>query len=168
MTILDQHALAERVIYERLVKNQYKAKSQGLLIWESINLTEKEIDIVDKYKYLFEEMWFNLEILSNGILLINAIPDFIKKEKITYIIEWVIEDIWELWNRQSLTLEEIKNKIFAYTACRSAIKFGHKLSLFEMNKLLNDSILDYSSTCPHWRPVVYNIDLEELKNKYER
>jgi DNA mismatch repair ATPase MutL len=32
MKILDQHALAERIIYEQLIKSQYKAKTQGLLI----------------------------------------------------------------------------------------------------------------------------------------
>ena len=65
-------------------------------------------------------------------------------------------------------MEEVRNKIFAYASCRSAIKFGNKLSLFEMNRLLCDSILDYSATCPHWRPVVYDIDLIELQAKYER
>jgi len=168
MTILDQHALAERVIYEKLVNNQYRWKTQWLLIWESINLSQNELDIVDKYINIFEEMWFELEILSSGILMINAIPDFIKKERISNIIEGVIIDIWELWNKKSLTLEEVRNKIFAYTSCRSAIKFGHKLSLFEMNKLLNDSVLDYSATCPHGRPVVYDINLMDLQNKYER
>jgi len=168
MTILDQHALAERVIYEKLVNNQYKGKTQWLLIWESINLSQNELDIVDKYINIFEEMWFELELLSSGILMINAIPDFIKKERISNIIEGVIIDIWELWNKKSLTLEEVRNKIFAYTSCRSAIKFGHKLSLFEMNKLLNDSVLDYSATCPHGRPVVYDINLMDLQNKYER
>jgi len=81
---------------------------------------------------------------------------------------WVIQDIWELWNKKSLTLEEVRNKIFAYASCRSAIKFGHKLSLFEMNKLLCDSVLDYSATCPHGRPVVFDIWLQELQDKYER
>jgi len=168
MTILDQHALAERVIYEKLVNNKYKGKTQWLLIWESVNLAQNEIDIVDKYIDIFEEMWFEIEIMSSWILMINAIPDFIKKEKISNIIEWVIVDIWQLWNKKSLTLDEVRNKIFAYTSCRSAIKFWHKLSLFEMNKLLNDSVLDYSATCPHWRPVVYDIDLMELQGKYER
>lgn len=168
MTILDQHALAERVIYEKLVNNQYSWKTQGLLIWESITLSQNEVDIVDKYMNIFEEMWFEIELLSNWILMINAIPDFIKKERISNIIEWVIVDIWELWNKKSLTLEEVRNKIFAYTSCRSAIKFWHKLSLFEMNKLLNDSVLDYSATCPHGRPVVYDINLMDLQNKYER
>ena len=168
LKILDQHALAERVIYEKLVNNQYSGKTQGLLIWESINLSQNEVDIVDKYIDIFEEMWFEIELLSSWILIINAIPDFIKKEKISNIIEWVIVDIWQLWHKKSLTLEEVRNKIFAYTSCRSAIKFGHSLSLFEMNKLLNNSILDYSATCPHWRPVVYDIDLMELQGKYER
>jgi DNA mismatch repair protein MutL len=62
----------------------------------------------------------------------------------------------------------VKNKIFAYTSCRSAIKFGNKLNLFEMNKLLNDAVENYSSTCPHGRPVVFEVSLEELKKKYER
>ena len=170
LTIFDQHALAERIIYEKLIKqdSQKKVSKQWLLFWEKLELTEKQVDIVDKYIDIFENMWFELEITEKHYLLINAIPDFIKKEKISSIFEWVIEDIWEIWSRQSLTLDEIKNKIFAYTACRSAIKFGHKLSLFEMNKLLNDAVLDYSSTCPHWRPVVYSIDLMELQGKYER
>jgi DNA mismatch repair ATPase MutL len=37
-----------------------------------------------------------------------------------------------------------------------------------MNKLLNDSIDLYSSTCPHGRPVIYEIWLTDLKDKYER
>jgi DNA mismatch repair ATPase MutL len=37
-----------------------------------------------------------------------------------------------------------------------------------MNKLLNDASLDYSATCPHGRPVVFEISLDEMKDKYER
>jgi DNA mismatch repair ATPase MutL len=37
-----------------------------------------------------------------------------------------------------------------------------------MNKLLLDASLDYSATCPHGRPVVFEISLDEMKGKYER
>jgi DNA mismatch repair ATPase MutL len=37
-----------------------------------------------------------------------------------------------------------------------------------MNKLLNEAVETYSSTCPHGRPVVFEISLDELKGKYER
>ena len=168
MKILDQHALAERVIYEKLINNNKSFSVQWLLIWESVNLTSKELDILQENKQVFIEIWFEFEILDSGIIMINAIPDFIKKEDLSNIFIWIISDIWEYNFNKSNTLQEVKNKIFAYASCRSAIKFWHKLNLFEMNKLLNDSILDYSATCPHWRPVVYDINLEELKNKYER
>jgi len=165
---LDQHALAERIIYEKLINKDYWHNVQWLLIWESLSLTPKEIDILESNKNIFEEMWFDFEIMPWNIVIINWIPDFIKKENISNIFIWIIEDIWNHKFSKSTTLDEVKNKIFAYTACRSAIKFGNKLNLFEMNKLLNNSVTDYSATCPHWRPVIFEINLEELKNKYER
>ncbi len=166
--MLDQHALAERVIYESLVSNKYKEQTQWLLIWESICLSPKEFDILKENTETFSEMWFDFEILRSWLVMINGIPDFIKKENIQNIFGWIIHDIWGHNFSKSNTLDEVRNKIFAYTACRSAIKFWHKLNLFEMNKLLNDSVIDYSATCPHWRPVIYDIDLNELKDKYER
>jgi DNA mismatch repair protein MutL len=167
----DQHALAERINYEKLIivdKVDKKISSQGLLLWESIQITPIEANFVVDNIDIFQKMWFDFEVLPGNIVLINWIPDFVKKENIKEIFLGILEDIWNSGLKKSKTLDEVKNKIFAYTACRSAIKFGNKLNLFEMNKLLNEAVETYSSTCPHWRPVVFEISLEELKGKYER
>ncbi len=168
MKILDQHALAERIIYEKLINNDKSFSVQWLLMWISINLLPKEISILEDNIDFFNQAWFDIEILWWWNIIINSIPDFIKKENIKDIFLWILEDIWIQNFKKSKTLQEVKNKIFAYTACRSAVKFWDKLSMFEMNKLLKDASLDYSSTCPHGRPVVFDISLDELKNKYER
>lgn len=168
LLMLDQHALAERVIYEKLVKKDFENTSQQLLVQESLTLTWKEFSTLENFKQVFLDMWFDFELMSNFTVLINSVPNFIKKENIKNIFLWIINDIWEFNTWKSVNLDEVKNRIWAYTACRSAIKFGNKLNLFEMNKLLNDSILTYSSTCPHWRPVIFEIGLQELKKKYER
>jgi len=168
LKILDQHALAERIIYEKLVNNQYKEKTQKLLIWESITLTPEEFSILEQEQSIFIEMWFDFEFSNWNKAILLWIPDFIKKDNIINIFMSIIDDINNFKSSNNKTLQEVRNKIFAYTACRSAIKFWNKLNLFEINKLLNDSIIDYSSTCPHWRPVIYEINLEELKWKYER
>jgi len=165
---LDQHALAERVIYEKLVNSWIKIQTQTLLIWESFDLRPKELSIMQENENIFKNMWFDFEIISWNTLILNAVPDFIIKQNIQKIFYQILEDIWKSNFTKSTTLEEIQNKIYAYTSCRSAIKFWNKLNLFEMNKLLNDSVLNYSSTCPHGRPVVFEISLNELKNKYER
>ncbi len=166
--MFDQHALAERIIYEKLVKKETKKTSQTLLIPENIKLTPSESSFLEEKRDVFQEMWFEIEFLSNNILSIGSIPDFIKKENIKDIVLWIIRDITEGNILKSNTLEEVKNKIYAYTACRSAIKFWNKLNLFEMNKLLNDAVDGYSSTCPHGRPVIFEMSLDDLKNKYER
>ena len=168
MQILDQHALAERILYEKLVSSSYQAKTQWLLLWESLSLTPNDINILEQNKETIEHMWFEFEILSHGMVTIHAIPDFIKKEEIGEIFSGIISDIGQENFWKSQTLEEVRNKIFAFAACRWSIKFGNKLSLFEMNKLLHDTVLDYSATCPHGRPVVYEIKLQDLQNKYER
>lgn len=168
IVMLDQHALAERIIFERLVKLDKKNSSQKLLIPESVKLSSNELSVIIDNKDIFENMWFEIEILWNSIISIYTIPNFVKKENLSEIILWIIEDLNSWNNLKSKTIDEIKNKIYAYTACRSAIKFWNKLNLFEMNKLLNDSVESYSSTCPHGRPVIYEIWLNELKGKYER
>lgn len=166
--IFDQHALAERIIYEKLVNNEKITSSQKLLFWENIKLLSKEFLIFENYKDIFLDMWFEIEDMWNNIINISSIPDFIKKENLKEIILNIVQDI-ELWKTKDFkSIDEVKNKIMAYTACRSAIKFWNKLNLFEINKLLNDAFDWYSLTCPHWRPVIFEIDLEELKNKYER
>jgi len=80
----------------------------------------------------------------------------------------VIDDIGEFNRQKSLNLEEIKNKIKAFTACRSSVKFGNKLSLFEMHKLLVEASSFYASTCPHGRPAIFEMTQDELKDKFER
>ena len=168
LQILDQHALAERIIYERLIQTGYTPKTQGLLLAESFNLSPKEFETVKNHTATLEEFWFNMELLGNNILQVSGIPDFVKKENLRAIIEWVIEDLWHSKIAASQTLEEVRNRIAAYAACRSAIKFWHKLGLLEMNSLLNDAVTDYSATCPHGRPVISDLDLETLKNMYDR
>lgn len=165
--ILDQHALAERIIYERLLKS-HTHTTQWLLVPENINLTPQEIWILEEKQDIFREIWFDYEIMWSSIVILSGVPDFLGNSDTKEVFLWVIDDIWTSWLNKSKKLDEVKNKIFAYTACRSAIKFGHKLNIFEMNKLLNDSIIDYSSTCPHGRPVIFEFWLDELKNKFER
>jgi len=163
--ILDQHALAERVIYEKLSSSSYAPSTQWLLSSVWMHLTTWELEILETHTQDFQNMWFDIEILSRGNIIISAIPDFMNKQNIEKIFQDILGDISNSWSKW---LSEVRHKIWAYTACRSAVKFWDSLSIFEISKLLHDAALDYSATCPHGRPVVYDISLEELLGKYER
>lgn len=168
LTLYDQHALAERIIFEKLCRTQWIASSQKLLVNEIVHLTPKEFVIFEENTEVLHEVWFEIEAFSGNTVSIWAIPDFVKKEKIKDVLIWIITDIWEEGSKELKTLEEVKNKVRAYTACRSAIKFGDNLSIFEIQALLKDAVVDYSATCPHGRPVAFEIDLDDLKWKFDR
>ncbi len=163
--ILDQHALAERVIYEKLSSKAYSPKVQQLLWDIGLHLTSSEQEVLSTYSQYFTDMGFEIDVLSQGNIIIQAVPDFMAKQNIEKVFQNILSDISGVW---SMWFEEVRHKIWAYAACRSAVKFGDPLTIFEMNKLLTDASLDYSATCPHGRPVVYDIWLEELQKKYER
>lgn len=165
--VLDQHALAERVIYERLVSQRQNFQIQKLLLPQTIALSSKEVSFLEEFAGLFHRLWFEWEALPSGIL-VSALPDFVKKEELSSLISWIISDVASHQSAKSRTLEEIQNKIYAYAACRSAIKFWQKLSQLEMEQLLVDAELGYSSTCPHGRPVIYELGLDDFKGKFER
>ncbi len=165
--IFDQHALAERILYEKLLTKD-SSLSQKLLIPENITLQISEFETYLSYKNEILDMWFDIEELSKTTISIYSIPEFIKNQDIKNIFLWILDDI-NSWNiDKSISLNEIKNIIFSYAACRAAIKFWDKLSLFEMNHLLNEWAEIYSSTCPHWRPSVYKMSKNELNLKFLR
>ncbi|NDK10039.1 DNA mismatch repair endonuclease MutL [Candidatus Gracilibacteria bacterium] len=165
LVVLDQHALAERVIYEKLSNVAYSPKIQKLLSGNMLHLSSFEIEVLEQNMQTIGDMGFEIEILSHGSIQINGVPDFLKKANIEKVFKNMMYDISEIGSQ---SIDEVRNKIWAYTACRSAVKFGDPLSIFEMHGLLQDASLEYSSTCPHGRPVVYEINLDDLQKKYER
>jgi len=164
--IYDQHALAERILFEKLSKNHSFSK-QKLLIPENIKLQPEEFAVLQENFSEIKNIWFDFEILSWNIVSINSIPDFIRKEDINYVFVWVLNDLIQ-WCVKSKTLQEVKNKIIAYMACRGSIKFWNKLNLFEINKLLEDAYNIYSQTCPHWRPVAFKMSIDDISSKFNR
>lgn len=164
----DQHALAERIYFEKLKSKNNKNNLMNLLIPETIKLSLIEFENLNNYKDIFKEIWFEIDFLSNNMINILSIPDFIKKENLKEILLSILDDIEKWWIKKIKSLEEIKNKILAYTACRASIKFWNKLSLFEINKLLNEASLYYAKTCPHGRSVAYEISIFDLEKHHWR
>lgn len=121
--MLDQHAVAERVIYEKISKKSYTPLVQQLLVGEIYALTPNENSIVHENIEVFQSMGFDIEELSGNTVSINGVPDFVKKQNIQRIFLGILEDIGGQKSGQSTILEEVRNCIFAYTACRAAVKF---------------------------------------------
>ena len=83
------------------------------------------------------------------------------------IIHGVLSDIEH--EKKPSNLQGRKEMILHYMACRSAIKFGQKLSIDEMDSLLKQlDEIDRPYTCPHGRPTMIKLTFDELERMFGR
>lgn len=164
----DQHALDERILYEKLKDTSHIFAVQQLLVPEVIKLTTDELDVYTQYQDIFRKKWFDAEILPHETLSVGTIPDFIKKNNTTSVILWILQDLAQGNTQTSTRFDDIQDAIFASIACRSAVKFWDPLNIFEMHHLLSQIWFGYSATCPHGRPVSLVMSLEDLKKNFLR
>jgi DNA mismatch repair ATPase MutL len=85
-----------------------------------MHLTSNELEVFETYGESFSDMGFDIDILSAGNIMISAVPDFIKKQNIEKTLREILSDMSGIGSK---ALDEVRHKIWAYAACRSAVKF---------------------------------------------
>ena len=170
--IIDQHAAAERILYQQFKKYscQEKVKSQNLLLPLTLELSAKEVEIINQSQEFLKQIGFDIEVFGNNSFIINAIPQELNKLDLKQTILGLINDLEEHDLRLAKSIEEKKDLILKYTACRAAIKFQDKIEIEEQKKLLEDilNIIDKINTCPHGRPFLMELSLDQLAKNFKR
>ena len=110
---------------------------------------------------------FAIEPFGGRDYRISGIPSLLKNKDVGGIIKAVMDEISRFG--RSGKLEVFFNEAFEKMACHSAIRAGQALSGEEMQALLNQLAgLDLSLHCPHGRPVLVKIGLDELDKRFRR
>ncbi len=168
LLFIDQHAAHERIRYEKLKKDegQKLIDKQPLLTPLSIDLSQGDLAILNNNKEVMEELGFEIEHFGGNSFSIQAVPATISKLNLEKIILGIIDD---LRNEQGISLVEKKDQIIKYMACRSAVKFGDKMSMEEMRALVDEiQITKNNASCPHGRPSMMILTWEEMWNRFGR
>lgn len=162
MLLIDQHAVHERMNYNKIVKN-LSVNSQVLMIPENIIFSGKEKNLIFENSDVFYDMGFEIEDFGTSVI-VRRIPDNIDVGDIkNTMLE--ISDIVS----QGGDPEMIYDKARFTVACKSAIKANHKLSETEMYELANSAINDENiRTCPHGRPVVISLSKKFIEKEFKR
>lgn len=158
LVIIDQHALHERLVYEELKKKDIL--SQNLTIPVIVTITENEKnflqDHIDDLKSLgFQYTFFGLT------LAMRAIPSLLHNVDIQDLIHEMLE------TKDTEVFKEQIYKKLATLACHHSIRSGRRLSLEEMQTLV-DQIDFTTSQCNHGRPTYIKWSIKSLDNLFER
>jgi DNA mismatch repair protein MutL len=167
--LIDQHAAHERVLFEQALEDLKRGRSasQQLLFPIIMELTPTERSIVESGKDYFAAFGFEIADFGGRSLSISAIPAFIRDSVVIDTIREMIRYLLDGKNPESFL--EPEKRFAAAFACGAAIKAGQKLSQEEMNALLNSLFSAKNPyTCPHGRPTLVRISLDELSRRFLR
>jgi DNA mismatch repair protein MutL len=167
--LIDQHAAHERILYEQALEDLKagRAASQQLLFPVVLQLTAMEKSVVEASEEYFRAFGFDIQDFGGKEVSVSATPSFMKSAD----IERSVRDmIGYLLDEKSVSHFPEPHKRFAAAfACGAAIKSGQKLSQEEMMALLNSLFSSQNPyTCPHGRPTVVRISLDELSRRFLR
>ena len=168
LMIIDQHVAHERILYEKVLSrlDANMPFTQQLLFPIKIQFDVASYDIMKELDLMVTKIGFKLKYLPKSYILIEGVPDDIKNGSEEKILR---EFVSEYLNNQTEKQLEEKDNIAKSYSCKAAIKAGDKLAEKEM-RLLIDQLFATSMpyVCPHGRPIVIKISLEEFDRRFGR
>jgi len=169
LVIVDQHAAHERVRYTEIVEAFEKQllSVQPLLVPENLELSHRELALLEQYGEILRTMGFELEPFGGNTIAVNAVPSYAAKLDLQPLIQGLLDDMDHQSSKGDFTMR--KERALIYMACRSAVKFGDPLAPEEQTELLKKlQALALPYTCPHGRPTMITLTSDELIKRFGR
>ena len=167
MFIIDQHAAAERINYEKVLNALRKDKVVvDLLVPIKIELTGPEFLIVRENFDILEKYGFNAEEFGHNTIIIRSHPSWISEDIAEECIRKVV-DIVSV--KEDFNFDEFVWRMAATMACRMSVKANDYISYADQVWLLNElRKCENPFTCPHGRPTIITYTKYDLEKLFKR
>ena len=171
LLIIDQHALHERITYERLKRELGRTRHslQRLLVPINMEFSPAEAKFVDEYLPLLDSVGLQIEHFGGTTFIVTAICSLFSESKVEDLVRHIVAELehGELLENEESLRERLL--VLSVSACRSSIKAGEPLSAGQRAGLLA-GLHDLSPpyTCPHGRPIMTELTLEQLERSFRR
>ena len=167
MYLMDQHAAAERINYEKYYEILSKPQpTQELLIPISVSFTKSEAIFVENNLDEFKKIGFTLEAIGELDYSIRMVPLWAKIDHLEDIIYDILSKMIE---GNKVDVIYFRDHIAKMIACKASIKANHQISRDEVDYLLAHlSECKNPYTCPHGRPTIIHFSVNELEEMFER
>ena len=167
MYLIDQHAAAERINYEKILKQMNeKPIIIDLLIPIKIELRKDEFILAKDRFSLIEKYGFSIDEFGSNTLLVRSHPAWIPEDRAEDIIRRIVDIIIE---KGSFDFDKFIWRIAATTACRMSVMANTYISPEEEEWILeNIRYCDNPFTCPHGRPTIITYTEYELRRLFKR
>ncbi len=168
LMIIDQHVAHERILYEKAINslNEEMPFSQQLLFSQTLRVDPGEYGLLKELEPHLTKLGFELKFFSDNTVVIDGVPADVKIGSEIDTLRGILQEYRKNKREEKL---EAKDNLAKSFSCKAAIKAGDNLSELEMRQLV-DQLFATSMpyVCPHGRPIVVKIPLDEFDKRFGR
>lgn len=160
---IDQHALHERILYEKYLEELKNKESTNIPLKNTfvIHLSQQQMNTLEIKGKILEEYGFDIVPFGPMDVLVREVPYLIVDndiEEIREIIETIIDNDKSNW--LDLLIMEL--------SCKSAIKVNTILDETKIREFIDFMIDKKITNCPHGRPIFFTMSFNEMNRKLKR
>lgn len=167
LVIIDQHVAHERILYEDALRamDSHPLSAQTLLFPETMDFSADDFSVLLEILPSLNQLGFRLKEFGKHTVLIEAIPS----EMAWGNEKKILHEIMDAFQENKSKHNSWQDNLAASYACHAAVKAGDTLNLQEMQALVNRLFATkHPYYCPHGRPIIVQLSLEELDKRFER
>ena len=168
LVLIDQHAAAERINYEKILLELENGENVGydLLIPFNLEFSPSDCMLINENMETIKNLGIGLEEFGNNSFMVRSIPVWIFRGKEKEFIEEIIMQIIK-GNKSSK--KDFLNSLAKSLACKKSIKANEYHDSVEIEYLLDD-LRNTSNpfTCPHGRPIIIKFSKYEIEKWFKR
>ena len=169
MVVVDQHALHERILYERIREKVLggEVETQRLLMPEPVTLAPAEQAAAVEATELLARVGIAIEPFGGDTVLVRSYPAMLANLGPAEMLRQALESL--IAAGKDPQIRDLLDHLLHTIACKAAIKAGDRLAPEEVTSLLEQRDL-YQDThhCPHGRPTALFFSREELDRMFGR
>ena len=163
---IDQHALHERILFDELMRREGTPEVHRLLIPQVVELTPIEFALWEESAEALRKAGFDTEQFGGRTVAVQAIPQSFPVSKCAEVLQRSVAELASAGQKAT----KDPQKLFESMACKAAVKAGNLLSISEISALVRRyrEIEKTAPTCPHGRPAVVKIPVEQIAKWFKR
>jgi DNA mismatch repair protein MutL len=162
LAIADQHAAHEQILYEQLNRG---AAPVPLSPPPRLELLPRELETLERIAAPLRSLGLEIEPFGSRTYVIRTVPHPVREQDAAQLVTTLVQEAAQMRGDE----QELRDRLAMRMACLSALKAGDPLSLERAQALLDDLAQAWSpATCPHGRPALVVISLEELARRFGR
>ncbi|MDZ4088518.1 MAG: DNA mismatch repair endonuclease MutL [Tabrizicola sp.] len=169
IVLVDQHAAHERLVYERLKRQQTETgiRAQALLIPEIVDLSPTDAARILDAAPALAEVGLGIEPFGGNAVAIRETPAILGPVNGAALLRDILDELADA-GTSDLIRARI-DAILSRMACHGSVRSGRQMRPEEMNALLREmEATPLSGQCNHGRPTYVELSLHDIERLFGR